>query len=47
MKQINYNQWIIEILKNNKTEELLITFPNGAIDQVGWEKNNSDELIVT
>ena len=38
MKQINYNQWIIEILKNNKTEELLITFPNDSIDQVGWEK---------
>jgi hypothetical protein len=45
MRQISNNKWIIEIQKNNKIQELLVTLPKGSVDQVGWERNNSNELL--
>lgn len=35
--KVNDNQWIVEVQKNGKTEELFIEFPPGCLDQVGWD----------
>ena len=43
MKQINKTQWII--VDSYKQKEILITLPKGSVDQVGWERNNSNELL--
>ena len=43
MKQINKTQWII--VDSYTQKELLVTLPNGSVDQVGWERSNSNELL--
>ena len=43
MKQINKTQWII--VDSYTQKELLVTLPKGSVDQVGWERNNSNELL--
>lgn len=37
MKRINNRNWVIEVLENGKSKELLITFPVDSIDQAGWD----------
>jgi hypothetical protein len=36
-KKISDNRWIIEVKENSETKELYIEFPDGALDQVGWD----------
>ena len=36
-KRLSNNKWVILIKENNKTRELVITFPTGAINQMGWD----------
>ena len=43
MKQINKTQWII--VDSYTQKEILITLPKGSVDQVGWERSNSNELL--
>ena len=40
-KQLPNNTWIIEVKENNKTKELFVEFPQGAIDQVGWDEGDT------
>jgi hypothetical protein len=35
--KVTDNQWIVQVLKDGKTKELYIKFPEGSIDQVGWD----------
>jgi len=37
MKKLSHNSWIVEVQKDNKTQELFVEFPPGCIDQVGWD----------
>ena len=36
-KQVDTNNWIIQVQENGKTKELFIEFPPGALDQAGWD----------
>lgn len=42
-KKNGNNSWIIEVYENGKTKELLVKFPTGCLDQVGWD--TGDDLI--
>lgn len=45
-KQIGNNRWIIEVKgKSGKDEELYITLPPDAIDQMGWAEGDTIEWI--
>ena len=37
MKKLSHNSWVVEIQKDNKTQELFVEFPPDCIDQVGWD----------
>ena len=41
--QTGPNSWIVEIKQDGKTKELYIEFPEGSLDQVGWDIG--DDLI--
>ena len=43
MQQISKTQWII--VDSYTQKELLVTLPKGSVDQVGWEKDKSNELL--
>ena len=46
-KQVSQNEWLIEVRENGKTKELFIEFPDGCLDQVGWDVGDNliwDEL---
>ena len=36
-KQTGENSWIVEVQQDGKTKELFIEFPQGCLDQVGWD----------
>jgi hypothetical protein len=42
-KKTGTNSWIVEVQQDGKTKELFIKFPDGALDQVGWDIG--DDLI--
>ena len=37
MKKLSHNSWVVEVQKDNKTQELFVEFPPDCIDQVGWD----------
>jgi hypothetical protein len=37
MKKLSHNSWIVEVQKDNKTQELFVEFPPDCINQVGWD----------
>jgi len=41
--QTGPNSWIVEVKQDGKTKELYIEFPEGSLDQVGWDIG--DDLI--
>lgn len=40
-KKLSDNTWAIQVKENNKTKELIVHFPQGAIDQAGWDNGES------
>ena len=36
-KKLSNNHWIVQVKEDGKTKELYLQFPDGAIDQVGWD----------
>lgn len=36
-KQTGPNSWIVQIKQDGKTKELYLEFPEGSLDQVGWD----------
>ena len=36
-KKTGPNSWIVQVRENGKTKELYLEFPEGCIDQVGWD----------
>jgi len=42
-KQTGPNSWIVEVKQDGKTKELYLEFPEGSLDQVGWDVG--DDLI--
>ena len=45
-KKVGVNRWIIEVRgKSGKDEELYITLPPSAIDQMGWAEGDAIEWI--
>lgn len=35
--KVDDNHWIVQVQQDGKTKELYIEFPEGSIDQVGWD----------
>jgi hypothetical protein len=35
-KKISNNQWILTVQKNGQDRELIVQFPEEAINQMGW-----------
>ena len=36
-KQTGPNSWVVPVKEDGKTKDLYIEFPDGAINQVGWD----------
>ena len=36
-KQTGPNSWVVQVKEDGKTKDLYIEFPDGAINQVGWD----------
>lgn len=36
-KKTGPNSWIVQVRENGKTKELYLKFPDGCIDQMGWD----------
>lgn len=36
-KKIKNNTWKLKVVKDGKTEDLMIEFPPDCLDQVGWD----------
>ena len=36
-KKTGTNSWTLQVRENGKTKELYLEFPEGCIDQVGWD----------
>ena len=36
-KKLSNNSWVVQVKEDGKTKELYLQFPDGAIDQVGWD----------
>ena len=36
-KKTSDNSWIVEVQENGKTKDLYLEFPQGCLDQVGWD----------
>ena len=45
-RKISDNVWIVTVQENNKTKEVFIEFPPGAIDQVGWDVGDDLEWTI-
>ena len=41
MKKINDKSWVVTVQENGKTKELFVEFPQGALDQVGWDEGDT------
>jgi len=40
-RQTGPNSWVVEVKENSKTKELYIEFPQGSLDQVGWDEGDT------
>jgi len=36
-KKTGTNSWTVQVRENGKTKELYLEFPEGCIDQMGWD----------
>jgi len=37
VRRLTDNRWIVEVIKDSKTQELIVTLPPDALSQVGWD----------
>lgn len=42
-RKISDNEWIVEVQQDGKTKELYLQFPDGSLDQVGWDIGDTIE----
>lgn len=40
-KKTGPNSWTVQVRENGKTKELYLEFPEGCLDQMGWDTGDT------